>query len=260
MDEAIYMAASGALAQELRLGVLANNLSNVNTAGFKEDKAIFKSYLPDSPETANKDIQAAASAGAGTNTFALSSEEFYTTLEGTKVNFSLGEIKTTGNPLDFALNGMGFFAVETPDGVSYTRQGSFTIDQANTLVTQEGFPVLGEKGKIIIQGQKVSVDPEGNISVDGVLADKLKVVDFSSRELLRKVGNTQFIPEGTETTPNKAENVEVKQGSLELSNVNAVKSMTEMIEVHRAYEAYQKVIQSLSEINAALINQVGSID
>ncbi len=260
-DEAIYVAASGALVQEMRLKVLSNNLANIATVGFKEDKSVFSTYIsnnqnqintidPDSfgseePETLIPDLSA--------NTQVI--------FEGTKTNFSQGAFKQTGNSLDLALEGNGFFCVRTSEGVQqYTRKGNFKLDADGKLATQEGHVVLGKNGADIeIDGSNVIVDKEGNVSVDGADVDTIKVVAFDQPYSLIKAGNSSFIPADPTATGSDAEGVEINQGFVELSNVNPIKVMTEMIEVNRAFESYQKVIKSMDEVVSASINKVGSV-
>ena len=130
-------------------------------------------------------------------------------------------------------------------------------------MTQDGLPVLGEGGEIVLKSQenphefkKFGVDEEGNISVDGKMVDSLRIADFAQPYSLSKIGDTLFKP-AENINEVKAENTKVSQGFIELSNVDAVKMMTEMIEVLRGYEIYQKVIRSVDEANAKAINDVG---
>ena len=123
MSQSMYIAASGALVQQMRLEILSNNLSNLNTMGFKEDRTVFKAHFPGSAAITEEDSREALVSGEPTFMPLYVSSNAYVTFEGTKTNFSPGELKYTGNSLDFALNGNGFFCVETPDGIQYTRKG-----------------------------------------------------------------------------------------------------------------------------------------
>ena len=251
MSTAIYMATRGALAYQKRLEVLANNLSNINTVGFKEDKTAFR--ISGSPKSTEQGSKETSISGKPQNF------PYYLPF-WTKTDFSAGQLKSTGNPLDLALEGDGFFCVETPEGVRYTRKGVFTLNQDGVLVTQEGLPVLGRNGRIYINGQDIIVDVEGNITVDGNPVDSLKIVDFNQPYALEKVGNTLFAPADPSVTENRSEGVKVRQGFIELSNVDAINVMTEMIDVMRGYESYQKVIQFLSETTWKTINEVGRLE
>ncbi|UCF94372.1 MAG: flagellar basal-body rod protein FlgF [Desulfobacterales bacterium] len=248
MSGAIYMAAAGALSCERRLEVLANNLANLNTVGFKKDNCHFQVF-----EMSEKPGQAEAQPLGSHRDQA---HAFWMRVQ-TRTDFSEGILKNTGSTFDLALRGQGFFCVQTPEGVQYTRRGDFTLDSQGVLVTPEGFPVLGRNGKIEIQGPAPAVDEAGNISMDGEPVDQLQLVSFADPRVLEKVGETRFATSDPEIASVAAEEVKVRQGYLEYSNVDAVSMMTDMIEVLRGYESYQKVIRSIDEVTAKVINEVG---
>ncbi len=250
MSGAIYMAASGAITQQMRLEVLSNNLANVNTVGFKEDRAIFK--IPETPES-NKNSKQGLSEDKKKITLS-SLQQF-----GTLTDFSQGKLKITSNPMDLALEGKGFFCIQTPGGVQYTRNGNFTLNSSGNLVTEEGYAVLSDSGEITINSDNFTVDLEGKISVDGNDIATLKIVDFPSPYNLKKAGNTSFIPANSDIKEIKAEGIKVNQGANEMSNISAIKLMTEMIEVQRAFESYQKVIQSIDTVTSQAVNEVGKL-
>ena len=244
MSGGMYLAASGAMVQQLRLEMLANNIANINTIGHKGEKSVFR-----------VETQAATDQQAGDNTVqALSpyAPPFYT-----MVDFSQGAMRQTGNPLDVAISGRGLFSVDTPDGIQYTRQGSFTLDPAGVLVTQDGFPVLGDGGPITIEGGQVSIDMEGSVIVDGDTVGQLQLTAFNDEGVLKKVGNGRFTVDDPNTAGQTPEGSTINQGYLETSNVNAVQAMTEMIETSRAFEAYQKVIQTVDDATSKSISDVG---
>ena len=135
MSQSMYIAASGALVQQMRLEVLANNLSNSNTVGFKEDRTIFRAYLPGSAASTMNDSERTLTAGEQKISPSLLPGNLCVTFEGTRTNFLPGQSKYTGNALDLSLNGSGFFCVETSDGVQYTRKGNFTLNQEGVMVT-----------------------------------------------------------------------------------------------------------------------------
>ncbi len=179
-------------------------------------------------------------------------------------DFSPGELKKTGNPLDLALTGRGFFCVQTPDGIQYTRRGDFTINSDEVLVTQDGWPVLGASGEIQLkiakpsdQMREFSVSEDGFITVDGSQVDRLRIVDFTQSHALEKAGHNFYRGLNPNALEEVDEDFKVSQGFLELSNVNVVRMMTEMIEVLRGYESYQKMMRSVDDMNAKLINDVG---
>ena len=245
MSGGMYLAAAGALVQQMRLEVLANNVANINTIGYKGEKSIFRV----TEDTPTQDPQSAPGV--------IQSLSPYAPPFSTVIDFSQGAIRQTGNRLDVAINGSGFFSVQTPDGVQYTRQGSFTLDAEGVLVTQDGYPVLGEGGEINLEEGTVEIDGEGGVYVDGDEVGRLQIADFPKSEALKKVGNGRFVASDTVTRGERPENTTLSQGYLETSNVNPVQAMTEMIETSRAFEAYQKVIQSADEATSKSINEVG---
>lgn len=251
MSGSIYMAASGALYNQRRLEVLSNNLANINTTGFKEEKTYFR--VDETPPAVREGLlNSALTPSAPTS-------PLWQELESRTV-FSQGGLKSTGNPLDLALDGDGFFCVQTPEGVRYTRNGSFTLNAEGELTTQDGFAVLGEGGAVALDaGAKITVDEAGNLAVDGVPAARLRLVEFEQPWLLRRMGATLFAPPETGAGEISPKRVSVRQGHLELSNVEAVRTMTEMIEVLRGYESYQRAIRQLDETQAKAINEVGRL-
>jgi flagellar basal-body rod protein FlgG len=172
-------------------------------------------------------------------------------------------MQQTGNRLDLALNGKGFFSVESPDGPVYTRRGNFTLNPDGVLVTQEGWPVQGTSGEIRLDannagpsGLDVTVGEDGTVRVSGRDVGRLRIEDVSDTGSLSKIGYGYFKPTDATVAAEPEMNL-VAQGFLEMSNVEAVRSMTEMIEILRGYESYQRVIRSIDEANAKSINEVG---
>jgi flagellar basal-body rod protein FlgF len=178
LTQAMYAASAGAFKNQQKLDVLANNLANINTPGFKQDKLIFR--VPE------------ASEGEG--------DSYTDHLQGPSAamardawtDFSQGVLKHSGNPLDVALDGMGFFCIQTPGGTHYTRNGRFTVNEDGVLATMGGHPVLGEGGEIRIDGTDISVDDEGKISVDGGEVGALKIVTVTQPGSLKKNGQYPF--------------------------------------------------------------------
>jgi flagellar basal-body rod protein FlgF len=254
MSGEIYMAAAAALAYEKRLEVVANNLANVNTAGFKRDDVAFQAFvtseagesLPVTPPYPQP----------------LQASSFWVAYQS-RTDHSPGPLKATGNPLDLALNGKGLFTVESPDGTVYTRRGNFTLSPEGVIVTQEGWPVQGASGEIRVDGRSrgpggpaFSVGEDGMVQVNGRDVGRLQIAEFPEPESLFKIGQGYF-KTAADAASQATENVSVAQGFLEMSNVQAVQSMTEMIEILRGYESYQRVIRSIDETTARSINEVG---
>jgi len=245
MSGGMYLAAAGAVVQQMRLNTLANNVANIDTIGFKGERTVF--------QVAGE----AADPQAETEPDGIQPISPYAPPFHTLVDFSQGAVKPTGNPLDVAINGDGFFTIQTPSGREYTRQGSFRIGEEGTLMTPDGYPVLGEGGEITLEAGTVEIDSQGTVYVNGDEIDQLQIVDFENRYDLQKVGNGRFAaPEGAQTTQ-RPEITSLNQGYLEQANVNAVRAMTEMIETSRAFTAYQKVIQTADDATQKSINDVG---
>ena len=257
MSGSIYMAASGALAYQHRMEILSNNIANANTVGFKQDKTQFQKYYSTALE--NNQQQTTASTDAS------QAEEFWFELS-THTDHSSGPFRKSGNRFDLAIKGNGFFCVETPDGIQYTRRGDFGIDVNGNLVTQEGWPVLGEGGEIPVEsqadftdkdGHEMIVHGDGTVEVDGSIVGKLRIVEFDDPQKLLKAGNTNFIVGPENMSESEAKDYRIAQGMTELSNVDAVRMMTELIETLRGFESYQKVIRSIDEANSLAIKEVG---
>lgn len=240
---------AGTLAQEMKLDVLSNNMANANTVGFKGDHVF---QIP-STSSDSENLSTASVKDMPMNNISMLPV-------GTYINFIQGSLKETGNTLDVALEGEGFFCVQTPRGNEYTRKGDFVLNSSGTLVTQQGYPVLGKGGnEIQISGRQVVVGSQGGIIVDGVEADSLKIVNFPNQRGLIKNGDSFFSPIDLADQGVAVENVMVQQGYIEGSNVDSLKMMTEMIEVIRGYESYQKVLQSFNETNSKTVNELGKL-
>jgi len=259
LDTGVISAAFGALSQQRRLEVIANNLANSATSGFKRDRLSFRDLLHMPPASAREKTPVEAqSTGAG-----LTPVGFGPAWNASRVRADLvdtdmaqGELEDTGNPLDLAITGQGFFKVQTPEGVRYTRRGNFALGEKGQLVTQEGYPVLGEKGPIRISGSgPVKIDGSGQITVGDAVAGKLAVAQFPEGANLLKQDGCLFA--GGDPGPAKLPYT-VRQGCLEASNVNAVLEMVEMIEALRSYEACQKMLQGYGQIDgrAAEVGQL----
>lgn len=246
MSQALFSVATGAVSHEKRLDILANNLANINTVGYKQDNLIFR--IPNLPPQTEPSSQA--------TDFLYSPPPLPS---GTTVDFSQGELLHTGNPLDVALSGDGFFCIETPAGRQYTRNGGFSINKDGVLGTKAGYPVSGDSGTIKVSGRDVSIDETGAVYVDGSRVGALKVIKISNPGSLRKVGETMFALGDSGGSEVDAKGTLVKQGFLEGANVNPIRAMTEMIDIMRGYESYQKVMQFLDDITRKSVGEVGRL-
>ncbi len=250
MYQGIFPTIAGALFNEKRLNIIANNLANVNTAGFKQQRAIFyvpENFISNEVRPPSPKLEPLSSSG---NPF------YYVEVTN---DLSSGKFHKTGNPLDMALGKSGFFEIATPQGPRYTRNGNFTLSEKGRLITQDGFSVQGEAGEIVCKGTNISVSSGGAVTVDGRLEGTLKIVDFPDYDQIRRLENGLYAPIGSDVKKEKGRQVEVMQGFIESSNVNTVREMTKMIEVMRSYEAYQKIFKLYDDINAKAVNEVGRI-
>ncbi|TWJ18052.1 flagellar basal-body rod protein FlgF [Geobacter argillaceus] len=241
MNSGLYTALSGNLAAMRRLDVISNNLANANTAGFKKDRVAFESLLAlragEAPEKAGL-VQA---------------DNIYFT------DYSAGPVKQTGNTLDLAIDGDGFFAVNTPQGRAYTRQGNFQRNAAGRLVTNDGYEVVGSGGPVTINGSRVEVSARGEVMVDGEQVATLEVVDFPKPYALQKAGSALFVPADPQAAPQPVRTASVRQGHLEDSNVSVVQEMVQMIEANRYFEACQRVVKSYDDAAGKAANDIGRV-
>ena len=244
MHSGIYTAYSGLKAQMEALDILAGNLANVNTTGFKEQRAFFSAL-----DTA----MGASEAGpldAAINTHAV--------LSGSALDAGDGLPVATHRDLDVALSGPGFLTVETPAGIRYTRNGSLTTDAGSVLCTAEGYPVLGENGRILIGPGKVDINQDGEIHVAGAQAGRLKLAVVERPGSLRREGHSLFVPPAEGQPPAAQLKATVRQGYLEQSNVNPVLSTVRMVAIMRHFEAIQKSVNLMfNEMDAKSIERLG---
>lgn len=250
MIKGLYTAASGMLASKQRLNVVSNNLANSDTTGYKKEGTVRESF----PEMLINKIDSEGKEEIGSLGTGVRNQFSYT-------DFSSGKLKHTSNPLDLAIQGEGFFVVETPAGQRYTKNGNFTLNEVGQIVTQEGYPLLNEEGEPMqtIDNRSINFDGEGQLYLDDLEAGNVQVVDFEDNRNLEKVGENlyQLADEGVEAQ--EAENYQIRQGYQEASNVNVVKEMTNMIEANRHYEMNQRAIKTADQTLEKTVNQVGRI-
>lgn len=267
-------------AQQWRLDAISNNLANVDVDGYKKDTAVHKAFPELLMRRLNDD-------GVYRHPFGSADEAPIIGKIGTGVelnelftSFEQGAMKETESDFDIALDGAGFLSVATPQGERYTRNGSFQLGKEGYLETKEGYPVLGENGPIKVKANNFMVDKDGRVWInaeysDGdpnrlvskennawgktVLLDTLKIVDFDLDRYLAKQGSSLYRStdvSGDARVIEAGKRPKVVQGFVEASNVNPVTEMVQMIEVNRAYEANQKVVQSEDAMLGKLINEV----
>ncbi len=251
MLRGLYTAATGMTVQRAKMDVLTNNIVNASTTGYKKDTLISSNFAEVLVERIKDPYVVNSGNDVGPYSFGTHIDEIFT-------NFASGGYEDTGEQTDLALSGEGFFAVETPDGERYTRAGHFTVDQQGMLVTDDGYYVLGENGRINIGAGSFKVDSEGNITADGTPAGTLRIVQFQDAAGLRKQGDGLYTSFNGEA-PANAENKGVMQGYLESSNVDIATEMTDMISVYRTYEANQKILTMTDETLGMAVNNLGSL-
>ncbi|MCK9239172.1 flagellar basal-body rod protein FlgF [Desulfocurvus sp.] len=257
MQESMYSAMFGALTQEHRLNVVANNLANVNTTGYKRDRMAFKDVFI---RFAHDDIREPVFNLKSRPLFPDPDHYAKPRIAVSQIDFDQGSLKQTGNDLDVALSGEGFFKVRTPEGEDlYTRAGAFHVNAAGQLVNGNGDAVLGVGGPIELpEGARPTINGAGEIIVDGAVVDALTVVGVDNPLVMEKVGHTYFrIRTPGAAAETAVPDTMVEQGYLEMPNVEVVTEMVNMIETHRAFEAYQKIITNTRDTDSKAIEQVG---
>ncbi|GAB4361515.1 MAG: flagellar basal-body rod protein FlgF [Deltaproteobacteria bacterium] len=246
MQAGLYIAFTGARGAEKRMDRIANNLANVSSTGYKQDKV---SQSGVAPAGGGPDVPGPAEGGL-----------LYSAPSAPYLDLSPGTIRHTGNPLDLSIDGPGFFVVRTPEGLRLTRAGNFRIDADGDLATSLGGKVLGEGGGAIHLGEgRIAVGRDGQVSVDDAPVGVLDLRRVPDPRLLRKEGSNLFsatawealLPAGPETT--------VHAGSLEESNVSAVSMMTEMVEASRMFEAYMRMMTTISELTSKAAGDLGRV-
>ena len=232
----VNTAVSAAVKKLSQLDYVVHNLANASTPGFKNARLLFVRR-------------------SSTDTLA---EDSFSHDPVVLIDHSQGTAEKTGSPLDVAIQGDGYFVIETPNGERFTRNGSFTLNAGGELVTKSGDPVMGEGGRITISGKKFEIGNSGSVTVDGSEVGKIKLVDFKKKDALIKKGAGLF-EAAAKAEQSAIENPEVRAGYLETSNVAAVKEMIEMIDIQRSFEAYSKAMQTISDQDRLSTSRVGKI-
>ena len=248
MNRGLYSAASGAVAALLRLDSASQNMANVNTAGYKAERQVFRLRpLDQGPR------------GAFDPTLGKTGAQVI--VAGTVRDFSPGAARPTGNPLDVALESNGFFVVATARGERYTRNGAFTRDGEGYLVTQRGERVQGTSGDLRLDQGEVTIADDGSVSVDRNPVGRLRVVAPVDPRALVAEGASLFAAAPTAAPPGAADDAttHVRQGALEGANIDAVRGMIELVDVARGFDTYMHTLRRLDEITQRTINEVGRV-
>jgi flagellar basal-body rod protein FlgF len=249
MQNAVLVGLSRQMALARELDVVANNIANINTTGFKADGSLFEEFLSSNARADET-----------------GSRVSFVRDRGVWHDMSQGPVERTGNPLDVAVDGKDFLVVQTPSGDRYTRNGSMQINPSGQLVTSEGYPVLGDGGPIALQptDRQVSISRDGTVSVrEGTstvdsVRGKLKLVSFDNPQRLQKDGNGTFKPVNG-AQPQPAEKGGLIQGAVEKSNVRGVVEMSRMIEITRSYTQIASILQQQADMSQTAIDKLAEV-
>lgn len=243
MIKGIYTIGAGLTPRVLKMDVIGNNLANMNTVGFKKDRAFI--------EILNEQKMMIESRKPENQALGVVERTDYTE----------GSFQQTGNSLDLAIRGNGFFAIETPRGIRYTRNGSFTLSLDGTVVTKDGYPVLGTEGRIQLPDLQrltagdIQINEAGEIMIDKKPVGKLQIVTFDDMTVLKKEGNTNFMTDDdSKVHPAPEGEYIIHQGFLEESNVEGIEEMVVMVELSRQFESGQKAVQAQDETIERLLD------
>lgn len=251
MENSLLIGLSRVATLERHLAVISNNLANVNTNGYKSDQMLFEEYLN---PTAHEDNFAGRDRRLS-----------YVQDRGTFHDFAQGAAERTNNPLDVAISGSGFIAVQTAGGERYTRDGKFQLSNTGQLVTANGDTVAGANGPIVFQptDHDINISPDGTITVvegnnrtDSVRG-KLRIVSFADPQSLQKQSNNLFSAPNAAAQPDPKSTVQ--QGFVEKSNTNAVVEMSRMIEVNRTYASIANMLQQQSDLHKSAIDKLADV-
>jgi flagellar basal-body rod protein FlgF len=252
MENALLVGLSRQMVLERQMDVVANNLANVNTNGFKTDASLFQEYLK---------------TGAHEDNFIGSDRAIsYVQDSGTYRDLAQGPVQATNNPLDLAIDGTGYLVVQTAGGERYTRDGGLQLNSQGQLVTVAGDPVLGASGPIVFQptDHDINVSPDGTVTVlegngrTDAIRGKLRLVSFANAQRMLKEGSNLYAA-GEGGAPDPDVKSQVRQGFIEKSNVNSVAEMSRMMEVTRAYTQIATLLQQQSDLHKTAIQQLADV-
>lgn len=275
----LWVPVSAAKAQQRYVDTLANNIANVNTAGFKKDTLAFKEYLTSLEKGADIDLPSKEWAPEDFYR-SYGAEHAHVKVDGTYTDFSQGQLAPTQNPFDFALRGEGFFEVLTPNGIRYSRKGNLSIDPEGYLVNEKGHKILTkvdipkvdsadlegvltqipapEKRFIKFDNnpKQLSLGLDGSIEVDGQGIGNISVVEFKDRQALKREGGSYFFNEDANNIKISGMTTQVLQGFVEQSNVNAIQEMSELIKASRHFENIQRAIKTYDNMAGKAYNEI----
>jgi flagellar basal-body rod protein FlgF len=244
MDSGFYAACAGLAAQTQALDLVAHNLANIGTAGFRGEQATFRSMLVGGGATAANPLNAVV------NNFNV--------LSSSRVDRTAGSFTPTGNPTDLSIAGEGFFVVQTAQGVAYTRAGNFHLTEKGELVSAQGDAVLGDQGPITLPNGALSVSEDGTVSVDGAVVATLRLAEFSPETSLQPLGNAIYSAPAESALPAAASSI--RQGMLENSNVSPVEGAVQLITIQRSAEMMQRALSIFdSQFNQTAVQDLPKV-
>jgi flagellar basal-body rod protein FlgF len=236
MENVSYVGLSQQMALQREMDVTANNIANMNTAGYKTQSVLFLQYI-NKAQNGDEPLKQVMDYG------------MYRDMAG-------GSLKQTFNKLDVGIQGDGYFAVQTPTGVKYTRDGGFALNDKRELVTKAGYQVMGESGPITIQADaaEISITPEGSVATEKGTLGKIKIVNFANPQAMKPVGEN-LLDAGKELEQ-PVQDARIEQGMIENSNVNPIVEMNKMIGVLRMYQAAQRMLLDDHQSQLATIQKL----
>lgn len=262
MHPALWVSKTGLSAQDMNMSTISNNLANVNTTGFKRDRAVFQDLLyqihrqPGGMSTQNSELPSGLQLGTGVR------------IVGTAKQFSQGNLQITEQPLDMAVNGRGFFQVLLPDGqISYTRDGEFQLNSDGDMVNPQGYPLepaitIPENATTVTIGKDGTVSAVTDDQAAPINLGQITLVDFINPQGLQAIGNNLFKATNASGDPTEGEAGlagigTIEQGSVEASNVEVVEELVNMITTQRAYEMNSKVVSTTDQMLQFITNNIG---
>lgn len=245
MLRGLYTGALGLSALNKQQELVANNLANANSLGYKKDRVVTGSFHDMLIQRLHDPLVPADQAQVGTISTGVK-------IAAVVTDYSGGVQRNTGDPLSLAVRGDGYFTVNTPQGERYTKNGDFRLDISGRLATGDGYPVMGKNGEIVLLGKDFSINEIGDVFVGGKKADTLKIVNLTAPQ---KEGASLFKADN----PQEPENVSVVQNFEEESNVNPIEEMNTLLSVMRAYESNQKAIQTHDSTLEKAVNEIAAL-
>lgn len=248
MLRSLYTAGTGMITQRAKMDVIINNITNMDTIGYKNDQVITRSFSDLLLDRLNDPaiLNQTRVGGLGTGIH----------VDELVMDFKQGPLEQTDNKTDMAIVGPGYFCVNTPQGMRYTRAGNFQVNNQGMLLTQEGYQVLGQNGQALRVGSgDFTVNDDGSVFANGQQVGALRIVQFADEGVLRKVGDNLLAPYNNEQ-PAIAQNIMIKQGFTEGSNVEAAREVADMMMTNRVYESSQRMLRMIDESLSKTVNEI----